>query len=152
MYTKQEASRLRQEFWTSFGHYMRPVMSSEGERVNWINYRTGVPGITFKMDADDKQASIAIIISHADLDSQQRVYDQFLQLKKVLQDETGEQWTWEYAIEDSNDNIICRISATLDNVNIFNNADWPKLISFFKPRLMGFDAFWNMAKPGFEYL
>ena len=30
MFSKQEASQLRKEFWTAFGQYMKPVLSADG--------------------------------------------------------------------------------------------------------------------------
>jgi len=71
MYTRQQASQLRQSFWTTFGQYMSPILSAEGLRTNWINYKTGEPHLTFKMDATDKCATIAIVLAHPDLDIQQ---------------------------------------------------------------------------------
>src|SRR5882724_8418668 len=50
MYTKQEASRLRQEFWTAFGQYMALSPSTGGEKANWLNYKTGVRYLNFKME------------------------------------------------------------------------------------------------------
>ncbi len=41
MFSKQEASQLRKDFWTAFGLYMRPIPSAEGDKINWINYKTG---------------------------------------------------------------------------------------------------------------
>ena len=43
MYSRQEASQLRKNFWTSFGQYMRPLPNADGERVNWLNYKAAVP-------------------------------------------------------------------------------------------------------------
>jgi hypothetical protein len=37
-------------------------------------------------------------------------------------------------------------------VNLFNRDDWPALISFFKPRLVALDEFWNGAQYAFEEL
>ncbi|MGN6618356.1 MAG: DUF4268 domain-containing protein, partial [Ilyomonas sp.] len=54
MYSKQEASQLRQEFWTVFGQYMLPVLSSEGMKISWTNYKTGEKNIYFRMNADNK--------------------------------------------------------------------------------------------------
>ncbi|RZK28608.1 MAG: DUF4268 domain-containing protein, partial [Hymenobacter sp.] len=42
MYSKAEATQLRQAFWTTFGQYMAPVPSAEGWPTNWINYKTGL--------------------------------------------------------------------------------------------------------------
>ena len=37
MFSKQEYSQLKKEFWTAFGLYMKPVPFAEGEKNNWIN-------------------------------------------------------------------------------------------------------------------
>lgn len=54
MYTREQISQLRQEFWTTFGQYMSPVLSAEGGKINWLNYKTGIKHLHFKMDADKK--------------------------------------------------------------------------------------------------
>ena len=81
MFSRQEASQLRKEFWTAFGLYMKPVPSSEGEKINWINYKTGEKNVIFKMDASNKEATIAIELTHQDKVIQQLYLDQFLELK-----------------------------------------------------------------------
>ena len=60
MYTKQEASLIKKKFWTSFGRYLQPVPNAEGETINWINYKTGIRDIFFRMDVDTRSAQIAI--------------------------------------------------------------------------------------------
>ena len=84
MYTKQEAAQLRKEFWTTFGQYMKPVPTEGGEKVNWINYKSGDKHIRFTMQADQYKAIIAIEITHPDIDIQQLYTEQFLQMKKLF--------------------------------------------------------------------
>ncbi|RZK69081.1 MAG: DUF4268 domain-containing protein, partial [Pedobacter sp.] len=55
-------------------------------------------------------------------------------------------------VEDENYKIISRIYAEIDNVNVFNKDDWPKLISFFKPRIIALDDFWYDVKDAFDAL
>jgi hypothetical protein len=141
MYTKQEASRLRQEFWTAFGQYMVLSLSTGGERVNWLNYKTGVRYLNFKMEAARDGASIAIVLSHPDRGQQQLYYTQLLQSKKILETFTGEGWQWD---------INGTVSSRLEGVNVFNREDWSAIISFLKPRLLALDAWWQEAKWGFE--
>ena len=66
MYTREQASSIRQEFWTRFGRYMAPVLSAEGEKINWINYKTGIRQLNFRMDATQEFAHIGIEINHRD--------------------------------------------------------------------------------------
>src|SRR5688572_9350654 len=100
MYTRQEISQMRQSFWTAFGLYMQPVLSSEGEKVNWINYKTGEKGIHFRMHADTRSAFTGIELAHADAGLQEIYFEQFREFRKLLEQETGEAWTWSLHIQE----------------------------------------------------
>ena len=152
MYTRQEASRLRQEFWTAFGHYVAPLPSAEGLKINWINYKTGLPNVSFKMDAGTADAQIAIVLSHTDSDIRQLYFEQFMHIKHLLHDELGEEWQWEVSSKDEYDRPVSRIYKQLHNVNVFQKEDYPALISFFKQRIMALDSFWDTAKYVFDAL
>ena len=150
MYSKQEASLITQQFWTAFGKYMAPVLSAEGEKINWINYKTGEKGIRFTMRADSKGARVCITLSHSDLSMQKLYFGKFLQFKKVLHKVLGEDWTWERLKTNQHGKTISEIYTTLHQVNALNKADWPRIISFLKTRMIALDAFWCEFKYVFE--
>jgi len=150
MYTKQEASIITQQFWTSFGQYMAPVLSAEGEKINWINYKTGEKDLRFIMMADNKIAKIAISLSHKEHALQQLYFDKFIQLKKRLHEVTGEEWQWNLLSTDLYGKTTSEIFSVLHGVNVLNKQDWPAIISFLKPRLVALDTFWCEFKYAFE--
>ncbi len=152
MYSKQEAAKLRQEFWTAFGQYMSPVLSADGLKINWVNYKTGIKDLHFKMDADGAQAVIRIVLQHQDAGLQQLYFDQFLAQKSLFHEQVGEEWNWALHTTDSFGKTISTISKSLHPVSIFNKEDWPKLISFFKPRIVVLDEFWSSAQYSFQSL
>ena len=149
MYSKEQASKLKTQFWTNFGQYLKPVPSASGLPVNWINYKTGIRHIHFKMDADNTKAVIAIEISHPQDAKRLHYHNQFLSLKKLLASTTEFNWQWNEALQ-TDHKIISSISQQLDGVNILDQSDWPAIISFLKPRIIALDAFWEMVKDGFE--
>jgi Domain of unknown function (DUF4268) len=149
MYTRQEASLIKKRFWTSFGQYMRPITAANGDSINWVNYKTGVRNIYFRMDADINYASIAIELTHADSLMRQQNYEQLRQLKKVLEKLTGEEWIWQ-PNQEEHGNIFSRVSKTVPAVNILSESDWPDIISFLKPRIIALDNFWMMVKDSFD--
>src|SRR5215210_5748815 len=100
MYSRQEAAQLKKEFWTAFGQYMTPVLSAEGERVSWVNYKTGEKHIAFRMQADHKTATIAIELTHSDAGIQQLYFEQFLQLKKIFEVTATGKWSWQLHTKD----------------------------------------------------
>lgn len=152
MYSQAEASRLRQEFWTTFGQYMRPVPSAEGAPVNWINYKTGLKNVFFRLHADNRLARIAIELTQPDAVVRALFFEQFEALKTVLHETLGEAWTWEPAATDAHGQPQSRIYRELRPANLFARESWPALISFFKPRLVALDAFWTDAQYAFEEL
>ena len=152
LYSKAEASQLRQAFWTVFGQYMAPVLSAEGDPTNWINYKTGLKGVSFRLHADARRASIAIELTQPDAGVRELFFEQFLELKALLHETLGEAWRWEPQATNEHGQPLGRIYQELAPVNLFERDDWPALISFFKPRLVALDAFWSEAQYAFAGL
>lgn len=124
--------------------------TADGTKVNWLNYKTGIKHLYFRMNADQHTAKIAIEIAHPDLGIQELVFEQFKAYKNILVGHIGEEWNWSLHSKDAYGKTISSISHEIDQVNIFKQEDWPKLITFFKPRIMALDEFWFDAKYGFE--
>jgi hypothetical protein len=152
VYSKAEVTQLRQAFWTTFGQYMAPVPSADGVPTSWINYKTGLKHVYFRMHADNRRASIGIELTHPDAGVRELFFEQFLELKTLLHETLGEPWRWEQHATDANGVPQSRIYTEMTPANLFNRDDWPALISFFKPRLVALDEFWNDAQYAFEAL
>jgi len=152
MYKKSEITQTKQEFWTAFGAYMKPVPSAEGYRVNWQNYKTGVKQLFFRMKAERDFASIGIELNHPDMDIQELQYEQLFMFKKLLHKTVGEEWNWAYAQPDEYGRPISKAEKVLPGTNVMNREDWPAIISFLKPRIIALDEFWSNVKYGFEDL
>lgn len=152
MYSREEASKIKQQFWINFGKYMKPIPNAEGYPINWVNYRTGIKNIQVRLELDAKVASIAIAVTHPDAADRNRFSERLLEFKKLLNEMTGEEWIWEADCSNEFGQYYNRFSLSLSPVSVFNQADWPAIISFFKPRLIAVDEFWTMVKPFFEVM
>lgn len=152
MFSREEAARLRQQFWISFGQYMKPILGAEGLPVNWVNYKTGVKQVFFRMDAEKKSASIAIEIAHPDAGLRELFFEQFQEFKLLLEGVLDEQWDWQLSTTNSYDKQVARIERVLPNVSVYNQQQWPAIIAFLKPRIIALDEFWTDVKPVFEDL
>lgn len=150
MYSRQEASQIKQEFWTSFGQYMAPILSSEGEKINWVNYKTGQRQFSIRLTADNRQAGIYLELSHKDTILQQLYFEQLVALKHLLPHHEGLSWQWQLLVPNDQGRTVSRIFDQLYDVSIFRKEDWPGLISFFKQRIILLDEFWNRVKYGIE--
>lgn len=152
MYTKEEAAALKKEFWSKLRDELAGQRSADGKKVTWVNYKTGVRDIYFRMHADKKEAAISIDIAHADLGIQELFYEQFLEFKTYLHNILGEEWIWAPQIQNAYGQSISTIYKPLVGVNVFNKKDWNKIIKFLKPRIVALDEFWCDAMDNFEAL
>lgn len=152
MYSREETAQLKRAFWTTFGQYLRPLSGADGGEVNWLNYKTGHRGLYFRMDADNKQAMIAIVMSQKNADLRALYFEQFEELRSALHGFLEEEWQWDAEYFETSGQAQARIFVSLAHVNILRKEDWPQMISFFKPRIMALDEFWSLAKYHFDPL
>ncbi len=143
MFSAAEASFLRQRFWTTFGRYMAPVPSAEGEKISWINYRTGIKNIAWKMETLNRQANVFVLISGT-LETKEKIVKIFEQQEFALKNNLL------LNREAGNGNF--QYSKQLPAVSVLDESKWPELISFFKENIIGFDKFWTEHKFIFEMI
>lgn len=129
---------------------MKLQVNSEGEKINWINYNTGIKGIYFRTNVENKFAEVSILISHPDPDFQEMIWDQLEEYDLVLPSYLGEDWIWNKNDYTSEGKPISTINLKLENVSIFRESDWPTIITFLKENMMNLDTFWNDHKDSFE--
>lgn len=146
MHLGKSASLLTKQFWTVFGQYMAPIPSADGEKINWINYKTEVRFIRFRLQSINTIASVAIELSHPDSNVQEQQFEQLGLFKKQFQQICGTDWRWRKMNKDEENKITCSIETSIENVSIMNESQWPQIISFFKPRLISLDNFWCSYK------
>jgi len=152
MYGKDERRAVKKEFWTNFGFVMKPHLSSEGRRVKWVNYPTGSKVLRFNMDADQKQCMVSIDIRHHDPDIREIYWEQLLETRAYLSGLSDMEWTWEEDHELRSGEALHRVSARLEDVNIFQQEDWPRMYEFLKMGIRTLDEYWNDMRHLFDPL
>ena len=138
-------------FQNQYSNTLQPVLPTIFQYYT-INYKTRQKHIAFRMDATNEEAVVAIEISHSDTGIQQLYFEQFLEMKTMMAEAIGEGWEWLLHTTNETGQTISRIFISIGNVNVFNKADWPALISFFKKHMIALDGFWSEVKYAFEDL
>lgn len=150
MYSKEENFQFKKDFWTALGQYLKPIPNSEGEEINWINYKTGIRQLNFRMDLDRKNAQIAIEITRNDNSERLEIYEKFESLKTIFNETMQEDWIWQESFSNEHKKIISIIYKKLPDVSINVKENWPAIITFFKERIIKLDEFWNDTKVAFD--
>ncbi|MFT3901627.1 MAG: DUF4268 domain-containing protein [Niabella sp.] len=149
MYSRAEASAIRKAFWTAFGQYMKPIPNANGEVVNWVNYKTGIKHIYFRMDAGNKSASVSVEIN-APEGRRNELYAKLKAMETVFNDMVLPGWQWAQNFYDEHGLPVSKIYTSTEDVNVMDMQQWPEIISFLKDNIIRLDEFWQMVKMQFE--
>jgi hypothetical protein len=93
---------------------------------NWISASSGFSGISYGSVVTHEFVRAELYIGKPDAEENTRIFNSLLANKVNIEQAFGDSLFW-----DSLDHRkSCRISCQLDNVDIFNESDWQKMIDF----------------------
>ncbi|MFJ1473027.1 DUF4268 domain-containing protein [Capnocytophaga cynodegmi] len=133
MYSKAEAKKLREEFWTSFG---------KSFPRKWVLYDTKIKDFSFKFYFDTKKAIVSLDIEDNILSNRILHYEKLVSLKSILLEEYLPDVIFEDCYVLDNDKEISRIYVQKENVNIHNKNTWRETMEFLYEKMLKFEEFW----------
>lgn len=146
VFTKEEKKAIHAEYWGRFKDYVSSKRSSEGRRINWLNYPTRLKEIYIRLDVNQERARFSIDIQTKDEGIRSIIWEQFEELKKVLETEMEIPGNWTETSFNTAGQEISSIYWELEGVDIYNPDDEQKVFQFFKQHLSRFDRFYNVYK------
>ena len=89
MFSREEKKSLNTAFFNQFVRHMSRHHSKGGGGGRWESYKTGVKGLYFRM-LTAPVVGIAIDIQQKDPEIRALLYDQFVELRRLLEAEWGD--------------------------------------------------------------
>lgn len=147
MYSKEEAAKIKREFWIAFDHYSRKFL---GHSRKWIRYNTKIKDLSLKFEADRTCATVMLAIENNNEDIR---FDRFVFIKKyetVFEEFIDNTWIWdeEYVLE--NEKKICALYKQLNGVNIYRKSDWTTIFEFLASNMILLEKAFDEIKPLLE--
>lgn len=132
MFSKEEATLVRKEFWISFG---------KSFPRKWLLYNTEMKGVSFKFVANRKNAAVCLDLENPDELVNLLYYDQLLSLQMLITSEIPE-IIFNDAYELDNGKIIHRIYVPFEKkFSIHNKNTWSDCFQFFLETMPKFEDF-----------
>ena len=136
MYSKEEAQRLKREFWIEF---------AEKYPRKWILYDTKIKDFSFKFYVDNKKAQVLIDIEHRSDEKRTIYFEKLESLKTILEDDFVKDLVFEKNFVLENGKKISRIWVEKTDVSVSNRKYWDEIFDFFFEKMNALEMFY------FEY-
>ena len=131
MFSKEEASRLRKEFWTSFG---------KSFPKKWILYNTKIKGFSFKFHFDTKKAMVLVEIEGS-LEHRIKYFEKMQSMEDILAGYC-ENMVFSECFELENGKEISCVFVEKQGVSIHNKATWQDTMLFLSQNMQKLEEFW----------
>lgn len=132
MFSKEEAKRIKRDFWINF---------SEEYPRKWLLYNTKIKDFSFKFYVDNKKAQVLLEIEPKDDELRKIYFEKVESLKQVLIDEYIEDVIFERDFYLENGKIVSRVWVQLDYISVNNKNTWPQIFDFFNEKMSAFELF-----------
>jgi hypothetical protein len=146
MLSREELKEKNMNFWNDFRKYMNKIKSSNGRRMNWVNYPSDVKNVYVRLVVDSKSAYLSLDIQPKDAGIREILWEQMQELKKVMENSMNYEATWSEEVYTSEGRKYAQIKWELTNVNYFVKEDQAIIFEFLKNRLIEFDEFYQEYK------
>jgi len=146
MFSKEESRQLNLAFWNGFQDYISKNRSSNGRKINWLNYPSDIKSIFIRLEVDSKAARLCFDIQSKDDDIRALLFEQMSELKVVLEDITIEKPTWIENHYYLNKQYISRIVWENNLLNFYKSEHRDLIYTFLAERLLKFDLFYQEYK------
>ncbi len=146
MLGREEHKIRNTQFWEGFRNHIKKIPSSNGRRMNWLNYPSDVKGIYIRLQCDHDGARLCIDFQQKDPGIRAIMWEQMTELKKLLDNAVHYEAKWESECISPEGFVYSRIYWGLEGKSFYNDEDWPVIYSFLSDRLVEFDEFYQEFK------
>jgi len=134
MYSKEEAQKLKREFWIDFAaKYPR----------KWVLYDTKIKDFSFKFYVDNKKAQVLIDIEHRSDDKRIAYFEKLESLKNILEEEFVKDLVFQKNFVLENGKSISRIWIEKLDVSVSNRKYWDSIFAFFNEKMNALENFYK---------
>lgn len=127
---KQTRHTIRINFWTHLLEEMNEksdlFKNVNPSKDNWLNCGSGYGGVTYTFVITGNFARVELLINRGLQEENKELFDRILDRKDEIESSFGNQLDWQ-RLESGKGS---RIAYWLRDVNVFNEEDWDKMISF----------------------
>jgi hypothetical protein len=133
MYSKEEAQKLKREFWVAF---------AEEYPRKWVLYDTKIKDFSFKFYVDNKKAQVIIDIEHRNDDTRNIYFEKLESLKTILEDDFIKDLVFEKNFTLENGKTISRVWCEKLDVSVSNRKYWNEIFDFFNEKMHATEMFY----------
>jgi len=151
MFSKEEAKKLREEFWDQFKELSARRRARKKLPGNWMLTQTGIKALNLRFHVDREVAQVGIDLETRNMDKRIELYEKLESLKKLLEEAMEAPMNWELEYIRENGKSVSRIYLQKENVDIYHKETWSVAHQFMYENMMKLELFYQEYSDYIKY-
>jgi len=151
MFSKEEAKKLREEFWDQFKQMSAGKRTRKKLPGNWMLAQTGIKALNLRFHVDREVAQVGIDLETRNMDKKIELYEKLESLKKLLEKAMESPMIWELEYIRENGKSVSRIYLQMEGVDIYKRDTWAGAHKFMYDNMMKLEAFFGEYQDFLKY-
>ena len=151
MFSKEEAKKLREEFWDQFKRMSADRRARKKLPGNWMLAQTGIKALNLRFHVDREVAQVGIDLETRNMDKKIELYEKLESLKKLLEEAMESPMIWELEYIRENGKSVSRIYLQMEGVDIYKRDTWAGAHKFMYDNMMKLEAFFGEYRDFLKY-
>lgn len=151
MFSKEEAKKLREEFWDQFKRMSSGKRAQKKFPGNWMLDQTGIKALNLRFHVDREVAQVGIDLETRNMDKRIELFEKLESLKTLLEKAMGSPLNWELEYIRENGKSVSRIYLQMEGVDIYKRNSWSEAHKFMYTNMMKLEAFYQEYRDFLKY-
>jgi hypothetical protein len=124
---------------------MKKYVPKYGTKIKWVNYKSGVSCIRFKIETDKKSSLVCIDIINKNQGVREVFFEQFEEFKTLIS-KNMDDLVWDENYRTDSGKFISRIYTELKGPSINITSEWGEIYRFLEKNLVAIHEFWEVSQ------
>lgn len=151
MFSKEEAKKLREEFWDQFKELSARRRARKKLPGNWMLTQTGIKALNLRFHVDREVAQVGIDLETRNMDKRIELYEKLESLKKLLEEAMEAPMNWDLEYIRENGKSVSRIYLQKENIDIYDKETWAGAHQFMYENMMKLELFYREYSDYLKY-
>ena len=151
MFSKEEAKKLREEFWDQFKHMSVARRTRKKLQGNWMLDQTGIKALNLRFHVDREVVQVGIDLETRNMDKKIELYEKLESLRKLLEEAMESTLIWELEYIRENGKSVSRIYLQMEGVDIYKRDTWTEAHKFMYTNMMKLEVFFQEYRDFLKY-
>lgn len=151
MFSKEEAKKLREEFWDQFKGMSAGKRARKKLPGNWMLDQTGIKALNLRFHVDREVVQVGIDLETRNMDKKIELYEKLESLRKLLEEAMESTLIWELEYIRENGKSVSRIYLQMEGVDIYKRDTWTEAHKFMYTNMMKLEVFFQEYRDFLKY-